>query len=167
MLAAAFQPIVPHVAFVPYWLHVAAIAATLCFGEIAVRYALESRESERRKTRHALAQLLPSIAAGTLVTFTLCSGVLPPGDAARLLPGLWALLYALGLFATRPLLPRQTGFVALGFLVAGAGLLFASGGAGASGDPSHWAMGLTFGLGQFGLASVLRASVERSPRAST
>ena len=74
------------------------------------------------------------------------------------LPGLWAVLFSLGVFASRPYLPRIIGWVALYYLVAGTVLLAM---AADSTSLSPWGMGLTFGLGQIASGIVLYWNLER------
>jgi hypothetical protein len=69
---------------------------------------------------------------------------------------LWAILFGLGIFASRPYLPRTTGWVALYYLTAGALLLFF--GREAS---SAWVVGGTFAVGQLSTAAALTWNRER------
>ena len=74
------------------------------------------------------------------------------------LPGLWAILFSLGLFSSRAYLPRATGWVALFYLAAGCGLLtLAPGG----GSMVGWGTGATFCVGQLAIALVLHANLQR------
>ena len=75
-----------------------------------------------------------------------------------MLPGLWAILFSLGVFASFRLLPRPTYWVGVYYLMAGACCL-----AWAQGEAafSPWAMGLTFGIGQFLAAAILYWNLER------
>jgi hypothetical protein len=109
----------------------------------------------RRKTLKVVGQLLPCFAAGLIVT----GGLLYlANDYIPLLPGLWAILYSLGIFASRPYLPRAIGWVGLFYLLCGSGLLVLAKG-GLSLQP--WGLGLTFGIGQLGAALVLYGNKER------
>ena len=74
------------------------------------------------------------------------------------LPGLWAVLFGLGVFSARPYLPRATGWVGLFYLGAGAGLLAAPP---AELGRAGWAVGLIFAAGQAATAAVLRRNRER------
>jgi hypothetical protein len=75
-----------------------------------------------------------------------------------LLPGLWAVVFGLGVFATRPYLPRAVGWVGLYYLTAGAFLL----GRSPFAELSGWSVGGVFGLGQLATALVLYWNLERS-----
>nr|MBP7677854.1 hypothetical protein [Thermoanaerobaculia bacterium] len=70
----------------------------------------------------------------------------------------WALLFGLGVFASRPYLARATGWIALFFVVAGSALLaFPPVSLGALG----LAHGLVFGIGLLAAAVVLHLDVPR------
>ena len=107
-------------AFLWYWVAVAALNVALIGGVIATGYRRAPAPFARRHTRRVLGQFLPCLAAGAAVSLALPA--LDPG-LVRLLPGLWALLLGLGIFASRPYLARATGWVALFFLLAGSALL--------------------------------------------
>ena len=74
-----------------------------------------------------------------------------------MLPGLWQVVYSLGIFASCQLLPRPTFWVAVFYLGCGLAVLaLAHGGAALS----PWAMGLPFGVGQLLAAVVLYRTLE-------
>jgi hypothetical protein len=81
------------------------------------------------------------------------------GEAViRFLPGLWAILFSLGNFASLPYLPRSIFWLALGYFLAGVVLL----GLADSGlSLSPWGMGLTFGGGHIIAAALMYWSLER------
>ena len=133
-----------------FWLAVAAVAGSICFGDLAFGYQASKSASDRRRTRNALGQFLPSLMAGIVVSVLLLD------SAPQLLPGLWSLFFALALFSSRLHLPRQIGWVALWYLFAGSVLLSQAGSL-----PTAWGMGLCFGLGQLALAWVFYSSIER------
>jgi hypothetical protein len=91
--------------------------------------------------RAALSQILPAGAAGALLTIVLMSGA---PEVRSLIPGLWQILFSLGLFASHRFLPRGAYAAAVWYL--GAGLIDL-------GMPlTPWTMGIAFGAGQFLLA---------------
>jgi hypothetical protein len=100
-------------------------------------------------TRLACEQFLPCVVAGALVTWVIASRAM---SAAWMLPGLWAVLFSLGLFASFRLLPSAIFAVAAWYLLAGCVCL--SIGPHRAGF-APWTMGLTFGLGQLAAAAVL------------
>lgn len=142
------------VAFVWYWCVVAALAGLVGVSEIAYNYVREN-DTERRRTRRVVGQFLPSMVGAAAITasFVHLSDTLIP-----LLPGLWAICFGIGVFASRPYLPRASGFVALFYYAAGIALLWQARGA----ESLHgWWIGATFGIGQLLAALVLYWHVER------
>lgn len=140
--------------FVLFWIAVAGLNMALHAATILQGYLRES-EFARRRARRVLGQFVPSIAAGAILT----AGIAHAADPAlRVLPGVWALVFSLALFSSRPYLPRRTGWVALYYLIAGGLLLMES-----SDSLTHlgWGMGVTFGLGQLAGAAVLKRDEER------
>ena len=106
------------VGFVVYWVTVAGCAGFVGVSEIVYNYLVHDEALARRRTRRVIGQLMPSVGAGALITATLVD----QGSAfVPLLPGLWALSFGLGIFASRPYLVRASGWVALYFYAAGAG----------------------------------------------
>jgi hypothetical protein len=143
------------VSFVIYWMFVAACAIAVGAMEIAYNYFERESAGERRRTRFVVGQFLPGVLAAAIVTgcFLHLSA-----DLVRLLPGIWALSMGVGTFASRPYLPRASGWVALFYYCAGAVLLWIAR------DPvplSAWWVGATFGTGQLLAAAVLYWNLER------
>ena len=69
-----------------------------------------------------------------------------------LLPGLWQILFSLGVFASRGSLPPAIALVGFWYLACGLASLALAGGAHAF---SPWAMGVPFGIGQALLAVII------------
>ena len=141
--------------FAVYWIGIAAV----CRDGVRDRLGRAGRSSKSRVALSTvLAQFLPSLFVGAAVTVVLLN--VDAGAAARL-PGWWALLFGLGVFASRPYLHRSVGWVGASYLVGGSALLIV---AEPGVVPSPWTMGLTFGAGQMLLAAVLYRAVEREAR---
>ena len=159
LLAAGLQaqliPSVDAQAFVLYWLASAAVCAAVGASGAFVSYFQAEDALIKRRTRIVAGQFLPSLAAGGAVTLALLPTI---NQCVGLLPGLWAVLYGLGLFSTRPYLPHATGWVALYFLAAGSVLM---GLLPPATIPSPWIIALVFAGGQLGLAWVLHRNAER------
>jgi TctA family transporter len=158
IVAASLQPrdlpVRDPVAFVWYWCAVAGLAGLVGVSEIAYNYVRED-DAERRRTRRVVGQFLPSMVGAAAITasFVHVSDTLIP-----LLPGLWAICFGIGVFASRPYLPRASGFVALFYYAAGIALLWQARG----NESLHgWWTGATFGIGQLFAALVLYWHVER------
>jgi hypothetical protein len=101
---------------------------------------------------HAVEQLVPSGVAGALVTAVLIR-VAP--EAVWMLPGLWQILFSLGVFASARFLPRAVFVVAAWYLFAGLICLTM---AASARMLSPWMMGLPFGIGQLLAAAILQWS---------
>ena len=146
------------VGFVFYWTAIAGCAALVGASEIIFNYIVRDDRADRRRTRQVVGQFLPSILAGVIITASLVrlSAALVP-----LLPGLWAICFGLGIFASRPYLPRASGWVALFYYVAGITLLWVAHGP----EPlrAWWVCG-TFGTGQLLAAFVLFWNLERNDK---
>jgi len=141
--------------FLGFWLAVALLNLGVNAAVIATGYARCGSRFARRHTRQVVGQFVPCLLAGGAVSLGLPSA--DPG-LVRVLPGLWALLFGLGVFASRPYLARATGWVALGFVVAGTALL-------AFPPATFAALGLAhggvFGVGLLAAAVVLHLDVPR------
>lgn len=141
--------------FALYWIAVACLCATICAIDLSFGCRKCSAAHLRRFTIPVVAQFLPAIVVGALVTWGLLSF---EGRAQHLLPGLWSLIYCLGIFSSRPYLPRAVGWVGSYYLLVGVYLLFTCG---QTETLSAWSMGITFGLGQLSLALVLHLNLAR------
>ncbi len=96
----------------------------------------------------AVEQFLPSVGTGLLMTFVLLRYV---PSAAWMLPGLWQILFSLGVFASCRFLPRP-------MLAAGAWYLFtglACLAVGGNQALSPLSMGISYGAGQMLIAGIL------------
>jgi hypothetical protein len=144
------------VGFVVYWAIVAFVAGAVGASEILVNYVVNDDEIGRRRTRQVTGQFLPSLLAGVIVTISLLhlSTSLVP-----LLPGLWAICFGLGTFASRPFLPKASTLVASYYYLAGIALIWT---AEAPDAMSGWHVGWTFGIGQMLAAAVLYWQIERT-----
>lgn len=145
------------VGFVIYWAAIAGCAGFVGASEIIYNYVVHDDRIARRRTRQVVGQFLPSLLAGVAITlsFVHLSAALIP-----LLPGLWAICFGIGTFASRPYLPRAAGWVALFYYAAGVALLWVARGP----EPLRgWWVGGTFGAGQLLAAMVLYWNLERKP----
>ncbi|HUL75072.1 MAG TPA: hypothetical protein VLT86_18305 [Vicinamibacterales bacterium] len=144
--------------FTVYWLGVGVVALIVGCSEIVWRYAVRATPAERRRSRQVVGQFLPALVAGAAAT-----GAVVRLDPAliSLLPGFWALLFGVAIFAARPFVPRASGWVGLYYWTAGLVLLWR-----APDAPfvSPWAIGGTFGVGQLFAAAALYWSIERPDR---
>jgi hypothetical protein len=99
--------------------------------------------------------VLPPLLAGVLVTYAIV--FFQPFAMIGLLPGLWMILFSLGIFASRRLLPRAVFVIAGYYLLCGLICLTLY--------PrqafSPWTMGGVFGIGQMLAAFILYYTLER------
>jgi hypothetical protein len=140
--------------FVRYWLVVGAVALIVGCSEIVWHYVARATDTERRRSRQVIGQFLPALVAGAFVTGALVR--LSP-SLVSLLPGLWALLYGVAIFAARPFVPRASAWVGVYYWTAGGLLLWSA----PSVAMSPWAVGGTFGVGQWLAAATIHWSAER------
>jgi hypothetical protein len=159
LVAAWLQPrglgLADPIGFVIYWGAIAVCAGFVGASEIIHNYVVHDAAPGRRRTRKVVGQFLPSVTAGAAIAlcFAHLSAALVP-----LLPGLWAICFGIGTFASRPYLPRASGYVALFYYAAGFTLLWIARGPGVL---SGWWVGGTFGVGQLLAAGVLWWNLER------
>jgi hypothetical protein len=136
------------------------VAAGLCILVVGIEMVIRTRRSQshlqRQLTLLAVEQFMPSVVAGGMVTWVIC-GFLPA--LVWMLPGLWMVLFALGVFASARLLPREV-FAAAGFyLLAGVTTLIA--GRNAPVTLLNVYMGSVFAVGQGAIAAILYFRLER------
>jgi hypothetical protein len=98
--------------------------------------------------RASAEQFLPAAIAGALVTVVIRHTA---DEALWMLPGLWQVVFSLGVFASCRSLPRPMLAIAVWYLATGLACLAFANGVSAL---SPWAMGVPFGVGQV-LAAVL------------
>ena len=135
--------------FLAIWIATAAVSVGCASAETVVRARRVHLGFAREMIGAALEQFLPAIVAGVALTVVVTQAA--PTEA-WMLPGLWQLIFALGVFASCRVLPRQMFGVGVWYLVAGlVSLMVASG----PRTLLPWAMGIPFGLGQLFVAGVL------------
>jgi hypothetical protein len=144
--------------FVAVW----AAAAAVCVVLVAFETVQHSRRAHggmaAAMMQSALEQFLPAVVGGGLTTVALLE--LAPQDL-WLLPGLWHIFFALGVFASCRFLPRATFLVGVWYLACGLACL-------ALAAPTHenspWAMGIPYGIGHLLVAAVMlqRRKLERA-----
>ena len=166
LVAATLQPYVVESAtqlrdFLVLWLVVASVSLLTAVIQLWRRVRLANSRLARQATLLAAEQLLPSIFVGAVVTLCIYRYA---SHAAWMLPGLWSLIFSLGIFASYRLLPRQVAWVGMYYVVAGAACLIWGQGAHAL---APWQMALSFGGGQIFGAVVLYWTLERSDGSST
>jgi hypothetical protein len=142
-------------AYLVLWIGAASINVAVVGVEIWSRARRARLALTRRTTIFAVEQFLPSLVAGGLLTIVI---VQRASQSVWMLPGLWALLFSLGVFASCRLLPRAVSIAGMWYLVCGV-LALAWGQGEAALSP--WIMGITFGVGQLLTAVILHLTLER------
>lgn len=140
--------------FLLIWISTAAVAVFLSALETVFRVRRVHSGLALEMIQAAVEQFLPCIVVGLLLTVMLMR--IAPQDS-WMLPGLWAVLFSLGVFASCRFLPRQMFAVGAWYLAAGLVCLLVAAG-------HHvllpWAMGISFGVGQLLVAAVLHFGFE-------
>lgn len=141
--------------YLALWMGAAGVSVLATAVEMIVRCRKAVSPLAVRMTWLAVEQFGPCLLAGAAVTGAIVRFV---PESVALLPGLWSIIFSLGVFASCRLLPRATFVVAVYYLLAGMVCL-------AWAVDTHalspWAMVGTFGIGQLGMAFILYWSLER------
>lgn len=149
------QPVDQLSAYLTLWVGAAVLSAAVAGVSMLERVQRAHPRWSREVTRLALEQFIPSMIAGGLVTAVL---VVTAPDLVWLLPGIWQILFGLGIFASSHLLPWPIRGVAAWYLITGVTCLVMARGPLAL---SPWAMSIPFGAGQFLAAAILYWTLER------
>ena len=137
--------------FLAIWVATAAVSVFMSAWEMVARARRVHDGFAKEMTHAAVEQFLPAIVAGILLTVVL---VRTTPQVTWMLPGLWELVFSLGVFASCRFLPRPMFGVGLWYLAAGLTCLAVESSQQAL---SPWAMGIPFGVGQLLVAAVLRS----------
>lgn len=146
-------------AYLALWVGLAAVCAAIWGAEMVLRCRRATLSLTRQTTLLAVEQFLPCVAAGGVLTWAIVNYA---ADGLWMLPGLWAIVFSLGVFASCRLLPRPIFWVGAYYLAGGVATLVL-----AQGDYalSPWAMVGTFGVGQLLAAAILYFTLERTDAA--
>lgn len=135
-------------AYVALWVSTAVLSATLAGVQMYTRTRRIHSGLSNEMLRMAVEQFLPCAAAGFLLTVVLLHSV---PTVAWMLPGMWQVIFSLGIFSSCRFLPRPMPVAGAWYLLTGLSSL-AIGGAYAL---SPWVMGISFGAGQLLVAGIL------------
>jgi len=135
--------------YVWLWVATAAVSLVVIGTETIQRSRRAHGDLAVPMLQSAVEQLLPAIVAGGLLTVALLQ-VAPP--SLWMLPGLWQIVFSLGVFASCRFLPRPMFLAGVWYLACGLGCI-------ALVPPeqrfSPWVMGIPFGVGQLMVARIL------------
>jgi hypothetical protein len=142
--------------FFTAWVATAAVSVALAAIETIGRARRVHCGFAKEMIHAAVEQFLPAVIIGVLLTAVLMRAA--PREV-WMLPGLWQLMFSLGVFASCRFLPRQTFAVGVWYLVAGLTCLVVQS---ASRTFLPWTMGIPFGVGQLLVAIVLQYGSENT-----
>jgi len=141
--------------YLQLWIGVAAVSFLGVATELVVRWVKTDSSLQREQTLRAAQHFLPCLVAGAAMTWAI---VQFSPSAASLLPGLWAIVFSLGISASCRQLPPAATIIAVYYLASGVACLVLARGVYSL---SPWAMVGTFGIGQLLTAAVLYLALER------
>ena len=147
-------------AYVKLWAAIAALSVAVVAVELVIHCRRAGSPLTTQVTWLAVQQFAPCILVGGITTEAL---VRFSPESLWLLPGLWAMMFSLGVFSSCRLLPRPMFLVGVYYLVAGLACFSWASGENAF---SPWAMAGTFGGGQFLAATLLYFTLERNHESS-
>ncbi len=140
-------------AYLSIWMATAALSATLIGTQMKARARRIHSGMADEMIRTAVEQFLPSAGAGALMTFVLVRFV---PAALWMLPGMWQVIFSLGVFSSCRFLPRPMAVAGAWYLVTG--LISIS--LADSRALSPWDMGISYGVGQLLVAAILLFSMK-------
>lgn len=143
-------------AFITYWVVIAVINAILVGCELGARWVFTSSALLRASTKRILESFFPSLFAGALLTYVI---VFHATGSIGILPGLWGVIYSVGLFSAWRQIGPNTFWVAAYFLATGA-ICIAMSPYGYAFHP--FVMGGMFGIGQMLLSLAVHSFQEPS-----
>jgi hypothetical protein len=138
-----------HIArYLTIWIVTAVLSSALIGAEMYARTQRIHSGMADEMIRMAVEQFLPAAAVGGLVTVVMVRAV--PGSI-WMLPGLWQVIFSLGVFSSCRFLPRPMMLAGSWYLLTGLSTI-------AIGDNralAPWTMGVAYGVGQTIVAAVL------------
>ena len=134
--------------YLAIWITTAIISAALIGIQTVTRAQRIHSGMADEMIHMAVEQFLPSMGAGALLTLVLVRSV---PSAFWMLPGLWQIIFSLGVFSSCRFLPRRMIAAGAWYLLSGLTCL-------ALADNralSPWIMGISYGVGQILVAAIL------------
>jgi hypothetical protein len=135
--------------YLAIWISTAAVSVIIIAAETIRRAHRVHFGLAKEMILSAVEQFLPAIVAGLLLTVVL---VRYTPQSLWMLPGLWQVIFSLGVFASCQFLPRPIFAVGVWYLATGLTCIVLGSGEWAF---SPWEMGVSFGVGQILVAAVL------------
>jgi hypothetical protein len=141
-------------AFAVVWIATAFVSLALVAIETIARARRAHTGYAKEMIHAAVEQFLPALLVGVLLTAVVMRAA---PQQAWMLPGLWQLMFSLGVFASCRFLPRPTFAVGVWYLIAGLTSLIVQSG---SQSLLPWTMGIAFGIGQLFVSAVMYHGLE-------
>jgi hypothetical protein len=134
--------------YLSIWIVTAVLSAALIGAQMYTRTRRIHSGMADEMIRMAVEQFLPSVGAGALITVVLVHYV---PAVQWMLPGIWQVIFSLGVFSSCRFLPRPMAAAGAWYLLTGLACI-------ALADNralSPWAMGIPYGAGQMLVAAIL------------
>jgi hypothetical protein len=138
-------------AYLAIWISTATVSAALIAVQTVTRAHRVHSGMADEMIRMAVEQFLPSVGAGAFITIVLVRFV---PSVLWMLPGLWQVIFSLGIFSSCRFLPRQMVAAGAWYLIMGLTCIALAG----ERALSPWAMGIPYGVGQMLVAGILYAT---------
>ena len=141
--------------YLSIWISAAVLSAVLTGTQMYTRARRMHSGLSQEMIRMAVEQFMPAAGAGALITVVL---VRCAPATLWMLPGIWQIIFSLGVFSSCRFLPRP--MVAVGAWYLLTGLICLS--LGDARALSPWAMGVPFGMGQLLVAAIVLFTTQGS-----
>ena len=161
VLAAGIQAVLlpdpaAHIAsYLSIWICTAGLSAALTGIQMYTRTRRMHSGMSQEMMHMAVEQFLPSVGAGLLITLVLVRYV---PSALWMIPGIWQVIFSLGVFSSCRFLPRPMLAAGVWYLLTGLVCISLGG----NRALSPWAMGIPYGAGQLLVAAILLFSAHEA-----
>jgi hypothetical protein len=137
--------------YLAIWISTACLSASLTGVQMYTRTRRMHSGMTQEMMRTAVEQFLPAVGAGLLMTIVMAHYV---PAVFWMIPGMWQVIFSLGIFSSCRFLPRPLLAAGAWYLVTGLFCISLGG----NRALSPWAMGIPFGAGQLLVAALLLLS---------
>ncbi len=142
------DPVSHFSSYLSIWISTACLSAALTGVQMYTRTRRMHSGMSQEMMHMAVEQFLPSVGAGLLITIVLVRYV---PAALWMIPGIWQVIFSLGIFSSCRFLPRPMLAAGAWYLLTGLACIALGG----SRALSPWAMGIPYGAGQLLVAAIL------------
>jgi len=134
--------------YLAIWISTAVVSSAVIGAQMVTRSQRMHSDMADEMIRMAVEQFLPSVGAGALITLVLVRYV---PAAQWMLPGIWQVIFSLGVFSSCRFLPRPVLAVGVWYLLTGLIAIALAD----SRALSPWIMGIPYCVGQLMVAGIL------------